>query len=270
MLVACALNAFAPHRPAAALAAIRDAGVTHVEVPLAAICRPDDPALIADEAAIDHMQQLLAEHGLRAATINLAASAADSAADSPSMAAGLQAAVRLGANLVTAAAGAPIDEAQRQQLLTRHRQLGDRARDVGLVVAFETWPGLCGDSRALQQTMQDLDHPALRLNFDTGGYAARNPWSNWEVALQRVCAWLGSLRLTDTTGKPGELEFPPLGQGATIDFTRTLQIVQSVGFRGPATIDFRIPVRRGAPPLEKCSAGLARSVAQLRRGGWFC
>jgi L-ribulose-5-phosphate 3-epimerase len=270
MLISCSPDAFGSSDMALSLAAIHDAGLKYIEVPSCWIGPPDDQTLSPDDARLDRLLELLAAHELRAGTLSVTVIEPHEENALERLSAGLRAAIRLGCNVVVAAAGSAATEADRRRLLDQHRRLGDEAGELGLVVAFETLPGLCDDSRAMHQTMQDLDHPALRLHFDTGGCAARNPWSSWEVALQRVCGWLGGLRLTDTSGTPGEFDMPPLGQGATIDFTRTLQIVQAVGFRGPATIDFRVPARRGTPPLEKCVAGLARSVAQLRRGGWFC
>lgn len=126
--------------------------------------------------------------------------------------------------------------------------------------------------------MERLAHPAVRLHFDTGGYACRIPWLSREMALQRVCGWLGGVRLTDHAGEAGDERYAALGEGATIDFARTLEILKGIRFRHPCTIDFLLQKRqRGgiggetkvAIPIEKLREGLERSVTQLRRSGWL-
>src|SRR5690606_29036651 len=125
---------------------------------------------------------------------------------------------------------------RRDRLLEQHRQLADAAAALGLTITFDTLPGMCADARGMLQALDALQHPAVRLNFDTGAYVQYNPWSSGEVALQRVAGYVGSVRLTNFTAGVEPAEYPPLGQGGDVDFARTLQILASLAFAGPCTI----------------------------------
>jgi inosose dehydratase len=173
------------------------------------------------------------------------------------------------AGIVIASAGDDRGDASlRPQLYDKHRRAADRAAGHGLVLAFDTLPGLCGDARGMLRTIQDLQHPAIRLNFDTGRYLQQNPWSSGEVGLQRVIGHLASLRLTNFTIGVEPQEFPPLGQGGDVDCSRTLQILRGLEFSGPCTIAFQ-PATRRSPTASDCEAWLEQSVRHLRGCGWF-
>jgi inosose dehydratase len=294
MLVSCAIDAFTPCPVADALWAIADSGLKHVEVPWRLLCQEGNPVGMPCDGQVANILALLEGHGLQAASLSLIGgptlAAVASSEDSEALSAACWRAAReLGAKLVVAELGVVASdvehgdskrgESQSSCLLARLAHWADEAAAAGLTLAVENRPGLCVDSRGMQKLIEQVAHPAVRLHYDTGGYACRNPWSSWEVALQRVCGWLGGVRLTDHAGTAGDERFPPLGEGGAIDFARTLEILRPMRFARPCTIDFRIKGRRrdrpGAPnaggvSLEKCRAGLERSVTQLRRSGWFC
>ena len=156
----------------------------------------------------------------------------------------------------------------RQRLFERHRRAADLAAERGLVLAFDTLPGLCGDTREMLRTLEELQHPAIRLNFDTGRYLQQNPWSSGEVALQRVFGHLASVRLTNFTVGVEPQEFPPLGQGGDVDCSRMLQILRGLEFSGPCTVAFQ-PATRRPPTAAQCEEWLRQSVEHLRGCGWF-
>jgi L-ribulose-5-phosphate 3-epimerase len=281
MLVSCALQAFAPHPISDALPVIRDAGLKHVEVGWRQLRPVDESPCFPDEGHLARLAAQLEHHGLRAASLSLIGGPTiadmDDAPRFPENC--WRTAQRLGVRLVVVDTGRTTDESETIGLLARLARWGDEAAASGLMLAVENRPGPCVDGRGMQQWMERLAHPAVRLHFDTGGYACRNPWSSWEVALQRVCGWLGGVRLTDHAGEAGDERYPALGEGGTIDFARTLEILKGIRFRHPCTIDFRLRKRRRggmggestvAIPIEKLRAGLERCVTQLRRSGWFC
>jgi inosose dehydratase len=129
-------------------------------------------------------------------------------------------------------------------------------------------PGICENSREAARTMRELDHPAVRVHFDTGRYLSYNPSASGEVHLQYVSPWLASLQLTDHDGTPGNAELPPLGQGGAVDFARTYEIAKALTFPGPCVVEFR-PRTSRPPSLDQCRTWLEDSLQLLRRGGWF-
>lgn len=236
---------------------VRAAGLSRVELPLAALA--DESGGIADEA-VEDCRGLLDELSLTLAAVQLGD------VDLPNR---MAIARRLNATLVVVDAGRAESDVEREAAIERLRRSCDSAAERGLVLAFDTRPGLCSNAREMLRILRELPHPAAGLYFDTGAYVALNPGSSGEVALQRICAHLAGVRLRDATGTPGEEHYPPLGQGAAVDFTRTRDILQALRFGGPCCISFTLARRRKTPTVEQCRAGLERSLVQLRRGGWF-
>lgn len=266
MLVACDTRCFGPHPLDAAFREIRAAGLQRVELPLTALAAiaPGSPAV--DRADLLGARQLLDDLGLQAVAVHIGGLAEG---ESPAqLARRMDDALELGSSLVVADAGQTAGESPSDPFAPRLRRLVDAAEERGLTVAIDMLPGLRCDAREMLRLLRELDRPALRLCFDTGAYVAQHPGSG-EVALQRVCTHLGAVRLRDATGSAGEDDYPPLGQGAAVDFTRTREVLEAIAFRGPCTISFTLRRRRTPPTIEECRAGLTRSLAQLHRGGWF-
>lgn len=124
------------------------------------------------------------------------------------------------------------------------------------------------DAKAMSQFIAELAVPQIRLCFDLGAYASLHPFSHWEVALQRVCTQLAVIWLSDSNGTPGDGQRPSLGEGV-IDFFRTREILQPLGFTGLAVIDVTPPPRTNGRPVEQLERSLTASVVHLRRCGWF-
>ena len=257
MEIACDVRCFAPLGWETALREIRAADLRHVELPLAVLA--DERGVIADEA-VACCRRLLDELGLTVAAVQLG---------DVDPVSGLTIAQQLRASLVVVDAGRADSDTERAAAIERLRHLCDAPAERGLVVALDTLPGLCGDAREMLRLLRELPHPAAGLYFDTGAYVALNPGASGEVALQRVCTHLAGVRLRDATGTPGDEDYPPLGQGAAVDFARTRDILQALRFGGPCSISFRLHRGRKPPTIEQCRAGLQRSLLQLRRGGWF-
>ena len=147
------------------------------------------------------------------------------------------------------------------------RHLADLAASQGLTVCLDSACGLGGSHRAIARTMKELDHPALRLQFDPGSYVHQNSGSQVEVAVQRLLGWVGSLNLSDAMEYDPEPSFPPLGQGAAVDFARLLQLIDAMQLDVPCEIYFRPLTRRPATEgqIEKW---LVESLRTLKQCGW--
>ena len=71
-------------------------------------------------------------------------------------------------------------------------------------VCFETHRGLCVNHREMLHLMNELQHPALRLNFDTGNILYYNENIHGEVALAKACHLVKHVHLKDTPGRMGD------------------------------------------------------------------
>ena len=117
--------------------------------------------------------------------------------------------------------------------------------------------------------MRELDHPQLRLNVDTGNLPYYNEMISVEIALAKVCHLVKSLHLKDSMGQFGQWYFPALGEGGAIDFLRIYQIMRDLNFKGPYTIEIGGIEGEGELSLDEYHQRVVRSVAFLRRIGYF-
>jgi sugar phosphate isomerase/epimerase len=198
----------------------------------------------------------------------------------------LDRAAECGARHLVIDAGRPSDE-HRSEHLAAIRGLGQAAAERGITVCLDTLPGLCENSRAMAKTIKEIDHAAVRLCFDLGGYLWLNPEANAEIALQRLLGSIAVVRLRDFGVWSPSPVFPPLGNGGAVDFVLVLQVLRTSGFAGPCVISFAAKNRaatvreRGSGDDTKADCSRARlgneefaaqlraSVKHLRDCGWF-
>lgn len=153
-------------------------------------------------------------------------------------------------------------------------QLGDTAKERGLTLLLDTDCEVCGDTLSMASLMAALDHPAVRLHFDTAAVLVRNPGSNGEIALQRVLSLVGGVRLSDVELPAAAAHYVALGRGGGVDFARTRQILQAVEFRGPCVVRFSpfdigpLGEQRRLTP-DQCRQRLEDSLWTLRHAGWL-
>src|SRR5262249_5158521 len=150
--LSCNLSSYGRYR-AGAYGHLRSIGVQHVEIPV--------PAL----TEVDATREALAAHGLSAATL---AAPCDASSD-----AGVDAFARClpavrGMSVGTVFVSVKQGKASRAEALGRLRRMGELAAGAGVVLAVETHPEFAHNAAAALETMRAVDHPSVRLNFDTG------------------------------------------------------------------------------------------------------
>ena len=117
--------------------------------------------------------------------------------------------------------------------------------------------------------MAEVDHPKVRLNFDTGNIAYYNDAADPVAELDRVKHLVRSVHLKDNRGGFEDWYFPALGDGGAVDFRRIREILDGVGFLGPYTIEIEgIGGETEPGPLARQDR-VDRSVAHLRALGYF-
>lgn len=171
----------------------------------------------------------------------------------------LNGAVNMGAKIIFVSAKAS-EDVPKSVTYERLRKIGDKAAKHGVKVCIETHPILCHNGDVALKTMEGVNHPNIRLNFDTANIYYYNENIDTVVELKKVAKYVGSVHLKDSDGKPKSFEFPPLGDGI-VNFPEVFKILNSVGFHGPFTFELE------ATKKEEMAAALEKSVNYLRRTG---
>ena len=149
----------------------------------------------------------------------------------------------------------------------RLRRAGDVAKRHGVVITLETHPDLGTNAAAHIKTMKRIDHPNVRVNFDTGNITYYNPGGDAVAELARVIDYVGTVELKDHDGVPQGWNFPALGRGK-VDFAGVVRVLKDHGYRGPITIEVE-GVRGQTWNEEQTKQVIAESVNYLRRLATF-
>jgi L-ribulose-5-phosphate 3-epimerase len=218
--IACRTASYGPYEQLA-YEHLASLGIRHVEIPVPS----------ADQ--LDATCAELARFGLTATSLhgNCDVSRPDV---TEQVAAQMPALAALGAPLmfVSVKAGqTPVDV-----VYTRLHQAGEAAAAHGVTIVLETHPDLVSNAAIAQQTMQAVDHPRLRINFDTANVYFYNRGVDAVAELRQIMPYVASLHLKDTDGGFGSWHFPALGRGV-VRFRDVFAILDDAGFSGPCTLE---------------------------------
>ena len=157
--------------------------------------------------------------------------------------------------------------ADRAAFFERLRAIGDAAAGLGVTVALETHPDLATNGAVAAETMAAVDHPHVRVNFDTANVYYYNRDVTAEGELAKVIDHVASVHLKDTTGGYETWDFPVLGTGV-VDFPKVLAMLADRRFAGPLTMELE-----GTEGVKLDESGQLRyvedSAAYLRSIGAF-
>ena len=95
----------------------------------------------------------------------------------------------------------------------RLRRAGDAARRHGVTIALETHPDLGTNGNVHLETMKRINHPNVRVNFDTGNITFYNKGRDAVTELKKIIDYVATMELKDHTGKYEEFELPHPGPG---------------------------------------------------------
>jgi len=275
MLISCFTNSYGRFGAKAAIENVRDAGLEFVELPIrtAGVASPfGDEPLVTHESTADDLQRvddLLQQHGVRVSSCNVTTGNPLEPDVVEVTKRKLEIAKHFGVSLVVGGAGEAHDDDAKQQLYDHLREIGDHAAGLGITYCFETHPGLCVNHRRMLETLDELQHPHLKLNLDTGNLTYYNSNINVEIALAKVCPHVRHIHLKDHSGEPGEWYFPALGRGGAVDFLRVYELLRDVGFTGPLSIEIEGIADEGELSLENYQQRVTESVEMLRNCGYF-
>ncbi len=245
-LLSCNLGSYRRYRDTA-YAHLQKIGVRHVEI---AAPRPGDA---------DAVNEALGYFGLSAATLMVRGDLQNENVVDEFLP-DLQAAQRMGVKIAFTSLKAgdlPLDTAY-----ARLRKIGDAAEAHGVTLAMETHPDLCENAAVALRTMEAVNHPHIRLNFDTANVYYYNAGVDGVAELRKIAPYVAAVHLKDTSGGYKTWNFPTLGEGV-VDFKEVFRVMNDAGMRGPFTMELE-GVQGQTLDLKQQHASVEQSVAHLR------
>lgn len=219
-LIACRIASYGKFQDLA-WSHLPSVGVRHVEMP------------VPDPGEIDDTRKRLADHGLQASSLQGKCQIAkpDVADD---MRTQLYACSELGAKLLFLSVkkgDTPADD-----VWERMREIGELARVEGVTVVMETHPDLITNGEVGRATIEAINHPNIRINYDTANVYYYNEGIDSVAELKKLIDYVGAVHLKETNGGYKTWHFPALGKGI-VDFPTIFSTLAARGFHGPYTIE---------------------------------
>jgi len=247
-------------------------GIHHVEVPafparqsLAWGLSTFAPEMLAPED-VDALRTRLATLDLTPVTVAAMGDVLDPRQRAP-LGRRLEFAAALGCSVVLMDAGPlpPIATAERGAAVANARELARWAADLDLRIGLEIHDGATRTGALARVLLDEVDHPALGVNYDTANVIYYNGDVDPAEDLRTIVDRVVHVHLKDTTGGLHEWQFCALGDGR-VDFSAVLEVLRAAGFDGTYSLEIE-----GVEGEDLNRAGhlarLERSVAYLRRVG---
>lgn len=161
------------------------------------------------------------------------------------------------------------DAASLQKGYELVRRIADIADEHGFFLSLELHPPLCSDATSIGSSFAAIDHPAVRLNFDTANlyYFNALPRGSEVALLEQVFDYVGSLHIKQSSGVPQRWWFPALDtHGGIIDFSLLFGVLRRRQFRGWAVLELEGTEERALTSMsrEEIMRDIERSVVRMR------
>ncbi len=276
-VLSCFTNCYGPSGVWTAVEHIRAAGIDHLELALrghnfGGLIIPESVVVTekADDGTASAFCAHLKKHGVKVSGCNVGGADIRTEDGVALTERRIEFAARwFGVKVVVSGAGQPSNDEERRTIVSHLRRIGDTAGSLGITVALETHKGPTQNAIAMLALMDDVAHPHIRLNFDTGNIAYYNQGANPVDELERVKHLVRNVHVKDNRGGFEDWYFPALGAGGAVDLRRIREILDTVGFTGPYTIELEGIGGEPEPGLEERQARIAQSVEHLRTCGYF-
>jgi sugar phosphate isomerase/epimerase len=126
--------------------------------------------------------------------------------------------------------------APKETIYNRLRAVGDIAEKYDVTIVLETHPDLGTNGDVHLETMQQINHPRIRVNFDSGNIHYYNENADAPTELRKVLDYLATVEIKDHNGVYNDWNFPALGQGV-VDIPGVLKVLRENGYEGPITME---------------------------------
>ena len=127
-------------------------------------------------------------------------------------------------------------ETDKGVVYDRLRAIGENAEPLDVRVCLETHPDMAHNGDIALETMKGVNHPNIRINFDTGNVYYYNHDVNAVTEVEKIIDYVGAVHLKDTNGGYRTWHFPTLGEGV-VDYKAVFQTLNDAGFYGPFTME---------------------------------
>lgn len=125
----------------------------------------------------------------------------------------------------------------KEVIFERLKKAGNIAEEYDITIVLETHPDLGTNGDIQVETMKAINHPRVRVNFDTGNITYYNKDTDAVTELKKSISYVATVEFKDHTGEFETWNFPPLGKGK-VNFPEILKILKEHHYRGPITIEF--------------------------------
>ena len=153
----------------------------------------------------------------------------------------------------------------RAAAYARLRAVGDVCARHGVTVVMETHPDMITNGDVALETMRGVNHPNVRVNWDTANVYYYNEGIDGAAEMNKVLDYIGAVHLKDTNGGFQEWYFPALGEGI-VDFPAVFRTLNARGFYGPFTMELE-GIQGETLTEEGAKERVASSVRYLRSIG---
>lgn len=154
-----------------------------------------------------------------------------------------------------------------ETVYARLRAAGDAAQQHGVTLTLETHPPLGANGGTQVATMKGVNHPNVRVNYDTANITYYNRDTDAVAELKKSLDYVRTVEFKDHTGGFETWDFPVTGKGV-VDFKAVTALLVEHGYDGPVTIEFE--GTKGVDlTKEELFQAIADSVAFVRTLGNF-
>ncbi len=128
-------------------------------------------------------------------------------------------------------------DAPKEAAYQRLRAAGDKAKKHRVTIALETHPDLGTNGAVQVETMKSVNHPNIRVNFDTANITYYNHDTSAVDELKKSIDYVATVEFKDHNGGFETWDFPVLGQG-NVDIPSIISMLRAKGYAGPVTLEF--------------------------------
>ncbi len=153
----------------------------------------------------------------------------------------------------------------RSDVIANLRELAGFAADCGIRLALETHAGPTKNGKAARRFLDDVAHPNVGYNYDTGNIIYYNDDINPAEDIGEIARRVMHVHLKDTQGGKEEWKFCALGDGR-VDFGKIVQALDAVDFRGPYSLEIE-GLHGEDLNREACLQRLIKSLEHLKSVG---
>ena len=153
-------------------------------------------------------------------------------------------------------------DAPFEVIYDRLRKAGNLAAKNGVILVLETHPDLGTNGEVHVATMKAINHPSVRVNFDTANITYYNHDTDAVTELKNCMEYVATIEVKDHNGAFETWNFPALGEGI-VDFPGVFKVLRDHGYSGPVTLEVE-GVKGVEWSLEDIQQALEKSVNYLR------